>query len=97
MPNQVRIQITRFVDVDNDGNESKEPDDYGFRAFDSYANIYGNSFKKEELIGKTPAELVKLVEDFSDEGADMIDIARNNHAGISIGNRYYTWEEIDTP
>ena len=93
MGTKVTIQVTKFVNVDSFGYESQEAQ-YGFRAYDDYGTVYSNNFTKEEILNKTPRELVDLVREYSEDGKDMIDGSESVNNGIIVNGVHYSWEEL---
>ena len=93
MANYVTIAITKFVDLDKDGNEVGEPT-YGFRVYDSNGGDYSNTYTREELFGKSFFEIVELARALSDTGNDLIEWAEACQPGIFFGENFITWEEV---
>jgi hypothetical protein len=96
MSNQVSIYLTKFVTLDLEGNETGSPDDvtYGIRVTDDYDCTYSNLFEKEDVVGKSPKEIVDMARDIDERAGEMITFAENEKDGLSIGDKYYSWGEI---
>ena len=93
MANYVTIAITKFVDLDKDGNEVGEPT-YGFRVYDSNGGDYSNNYTREELFGKSYFELIEFARALSDTGNDLIEYAEATQPGIFFGENFITCEEV---
>lgn len=92
MGNRVSIYPTKFVDMEIDGREVDVT--YGLRVADDNDSTYTNSLTREEVVGRSPGELVALARGIDDRARDMIDFAEEEHDGIDVGSVGYTWDEI---
>lgn len=93
MGNRVGIYPTKFVDIDLDGTERHAT--YGLRVADDHGNAYSNTFERDQIVGRTPKEIVDLARTIDDAARDMIEFAEEAKDGISIGDDDYTWEQIN--
>jgi hypothetical protein len=92
MANQVSIYPTRFTDVDLDGNEIGVS--WGLRVADDTDCAYSNMFEKDDIVGRTPAEIVELARGIDDRARAIIDFAEECRDGLHIGDAHYSWTEL---
>lgn len=93
MGNRVTIYPTKFVDIDLDGNEGNVT--FGLRVADDHGNSYSNLFDEDQIVGRTPKEIVELARSIDDAARNMIEFAEEMKDGISIGHDDYTWDDIN--
>lgn len=89
MSSFITIQPCRFV------NYPSEETSYGYRAYDDYASVYNNLWKKEDL-DLTNIEIVEkiYIEEGSDEIELMFEFIIENELGIFVGDNWLNWDQI---
>ena len=92
MSNNVSIYLTKFVDLDADGNEVDFS--YGLRVADDYGSSYSNVWQKEQIVGASPRSIIELASNINEQSSEMIAHARECHDGIFIGGEHFTWDTI---
>ncbi len=86
MSNRVTLEPTTFVNV-RTGHVT-----YGYRAHDDYGQTYYNCW--DSIPGDNLALLALAIEDADDFLTDMLSYVVENEKGITIGDNYYSYEEI---
>jgi hypothetical protein len=84
MSNHVGIYPTRFVTIDLQGNEQDVS--YGLRVADDNDSTYSNLFETDEIVGKSPTEIVEIARGIDDRARDIIEFAEEQNDGIHIGD-----------
>jgi hypothetical protein len=92
MGNRVCINLTKFVDLDLKGNEVETT--YGLRIGDDYDATFKNGLAKDEVVGKSPAEIIELARGIDERTRDMIAFAEESQDGIRIGDEFFAWTDI---
>jgi hypothetical protein len=93
MSNMATIYITKFVDLSMTGEETGEVS-YALRVLDNYSSSYIIVDAKEDIIGKTPMELIELVCSRDETASEIIGSAQDNNDGIFIGDTFYAWADM---
>jgi hypothetical protein len=92
MGNRVCINLTKFVDIDLQGNEVETT--YGLRVCDDFDGSYKSGLAKDEVVGKSPAEIVDLARGIDERSRDMIAFAEDAQDGVHIGDQFFAWTDI---
>ena len=92
MSNRITVQFTKFIDIDETGEENTVPI-FGYRVYDSYGKDYNNTFESlEELNAEvskdTLLDVVRSLEGFADVDEDTCD-------GIDFNDTFYDWDELN--
>lgn len=92
MGNRVEIFVTKFVDIDLKGNEVETT--YGVRICDDHAQAYTAGMPQDEIVGRSPAEIVEIARGIDERAHDMVAFAEEYQDGINIGEEYFVWADI---
>lgn len=92
MSNRVTITPTEFVSCKLDG--TVEYRSWGLRVADDYSQTYCNTYERDEIIGKSPAEIVTLARQIDDAAEAMISFAEEEDKLIDIGSDTYSFDEL---
>jgi hypothetical protein len=92
MGNRVDIFPTKFVELNIEGKEGAAS--YGLRVCDDNGGTYSNAFVREDIVGKTPLEIVELARGIDEISRDLIDFAEQEKDGISIAGDFYPWTAL---
>ena len=87
MSNRPSIQVTKFINLNNDGSESGEVS-YGVRVYDDYGQTYDNTYEKSSL-PTTPQEALDVIAELD---PDMHEFIVNEKHAFFFGN---DWIELD--
>lgn len=93
MSGYTTIRPTRFVRIDNNGNDTADSS-FGVVIYNDIDSDYCDSLPCDNIVGRTPAQIVKLVRGLSQRAAEIILDAEINDDGIFIGTTLHLWKDI---
>ena len=92
MSNQPTIYLTKFTELDADGNDGEAS--YGLRVADNDDSTYSNLFERHEIVGQTASAIVELARGIDDRAAAIVEFAEENRDGIHIGDVFHSWDDL---
>lgn len=65
----------------------------GLRVCDDHDTAYKNGLTKDEIVGKSPAEISDLARGIAERSRDMIAIAKDVLGGVHTDDEFYAWAD----
>jgi len=95
MSNAAVIDILRVSRIGLDGREIEATPIYALRVYDNEDHFYDDDgYDLDSFKDKTPRDIIQLVHNVNAVGRDIVEFAKENSEGITVCDKFYTWEEL---